>query len=198
LDPKPFSGVGAPSSNPLYLEVGRACGYFENIQDEVIELFQHLTGGTPHDFSPMVKIIGATSSFNVKMDLVEEATRRFVSEERTQRAVLGWLRLCRKAVQVRNQIIHGQVMHVHYVHDSRSVNGFFLLPSLYSTKKLDFPATPPHQAEYCWNSPQLQDYVTMFGLLRAMVMTVREELSGTGDKPCPQVLDPDTMTKKRA
>ena len=112
---------------------------------------------------PAVKIIGATSSFNVKMDLVEEATRRFISEERTQRAVLGWLRLCRKAAQVRNQIIHGQVMHVYYVHENRNLSGFCLLPSLFNTKKLDFPAIPPHQAEYCWNSAQIQDYVAMFG-----------------------------------
>lgn len=195
LDLKPFSGTGSKFSVNLFSVVGLCTSNFEKIQEEIILLFDQLCGGYPGRISAMGAIIGATSSFNVKMDLVTQAARSFISDEKHQKSVLGWLKLCKKAAEVRNKIAHGQPTSSHFVFNGESRNGIFWAPSLFDTKKSGWPVKMSHDWEFCWNECQLREYATTFFALRTMLMTMREELSGTGDEPMPQVLDPDTMMR---
>ncbi|MBV0892311.1 hypothetical protein KTN05_10655, partial [Paracoccus sp. Z118] len=169
------------------------------LTDEVVLLFDQLCGARLHEHSRMGRIIGATSSFNVKIDLATEAAESFLENERQRAAVIGWIRLCKKAAEIRNKIAHGTPTNLHHVSDGTSRQGFFLAPSIYDTKKNQFLRTGEFggDSRYCWNSYQLHDYVRAFFILRSMLQTLREELAGASEEPMPQVLDPDAMIRRR-
>ena len=168
---------------------------FERIQDEIILLFDQLCGGAPGHRSKMGTIIGATSSFNVKIDLVRQAAISFIDKEDSKKAVLNWIRLCKKAAEIRNKIAHGQPTSLHFVWDGEPRYGVFWAPSTYDTRKANFPQQLAHDWEYCWNENQIKEYSRNFFALRTMLMTVREELAGVGEESMPQVLDPSLMVK---
>lgn len=191
LDSEGFSGVGDAHSMGLYQYVGMALGNFEKIQDELVLLFDQLCGGTFGFTSKMAQIIGATSSFNVKMDLTKQAVRSFLLDEKKE-SVLKWLKLTHRASLIRNKIAHGQVIRIQYMKDGVSQSGAFWAPSRYDTKKIN---TLHEMADwdYCWNGHQLYQYVSAFHLVFAMLLTVREELAGKGDQSTGTVLDPDRM-----
>ncbi|HYI06256.1 MAG TPA: hypothetical protein VD858_15285 [Reyranella sp.] len=193
LDPKPFTAIGDTSSTQLYPFVGSALSKFEKIQDEIIRIFDQLCGGQFGAVSPMGQIIGATSSFNVKLDLAEQAAKSFIADSSQQQAVLRWLRLARKASIVRNKIAHGQPIYPHFVKDGRSLKGVFWAPSLLDTRKVGWPENGMSEWEFCWNGSQLSDYGTAFHSVYAMLLTLREELAGLGDETTASVLSPTDM-----
>lgn len=194
LNPKAFEGGGSAFSDPLCTEVGRACATFEKLQDELMWLFNFICNGNADGSTSMLRIIAATSSFGVKLDLCKEATRTFVENEDHQKAILGWLKLCNKASEIRNKIAHGQPGNIHFNGEHGPERGFYLIPSMYNPRKGGFPRNAT-ASEYCWNVDQIRGYTLAFHLLYAMILTVREQLAGTGDEDHPQVLDPNTMTR---
>lgn len=189
---KPFSGDGCETDETLYHAAGLATSIFEEIQEEVVLLFDQLCGGTPGQVSAMGRIIGATSSFNVKMDLVTQATKTFIGDNRKREAVLGWLKLCKKAAEIRNKIAHGKPLAAHYAHDGENRFGVFWAPSLFDTKKI---GKSIKEWDYCWNEKQLQAYSMTFRSLRITLTMARGELICEGATP--EVLDPDTMQPVR-
>lgn len=197
LDPKLFVDNGGQSSDQIHLEVGRACGAFEKLQDEMMLLFNALCNEGSDSQTSMLRIIASTSSFGVKLDLCKEATRTFISNEDHCNAVLNWLKLCSKASEIRNKIAHGQPAFIHYNNSDGPQRGFFLVPSMYNPRKGGFPRRPT-ASEYCWNVNQIREYSTAFHILFAMIMTVREQLFGGGDEDVPQVLDPATMRRDQS
>jgi hypothetical protein len=188
LRPKPFLGEGTDSVDPLFAEVGRVCASFEAIEGEIVLLFQVLCGGPAVGISNMARIIGVTSSNRAKIELTEEAAKAFLaSEPGKMKAVLAWLKLCRQAADIRNKIAHGHPSQYAFVHKGRSRQAAFLLPSPFDPRKI--PASGRWSGSaYCWNARQLQEYNVAFQGLRAMMMTVREELAGTAEEPQPHVL----------
>jgi hypothetical protein len=114
LNPKPFEEMEGGISAPIFTEVGRACAQFEKLQDELIRLFAVLCGDPTGELK-MTRIIGSTTSFNAKLDLCKEAAATFVNNHRTESAIQSWLKLCRKAAEIRNKIAHGQPMNIHYI-----------------------------------------------------------------------------------
>jgi len=192
LNPKVFANVGGPSSEELFYQVGLATSMFEKIQDEVVQLFDQLCGGPFGRISPMGEIIGATSSFNVKMDLVTQAARSLIADENKQAAVLRWLKLATKASLVRNKIAHGRPVGVHFVVEGENRRGTFWAPSLFDTRKVGWPKISA-EWDYCWNAEQIREYSSAFHLTSAMLMTVREQLAGVGEESIPSVLNLATM-----
>jgi len=193
LNPKAFAGVGSKTGDELFHHAGLATSMFEQIQDEVVQLFDQLCGGTFGHISPMGEIIGATSSFNVKMDLVTQAAKSFLADEKQQDAVLRWLKLARKASVVRNKIAHGRPISVHFAFDGHDRHGVFWAPSLFDTRKAGWPQRRSAEWEFCWNGDQIREYSSAFQSVYAMLMTVREQLAGLGEESIPAVLDPERM-----
>ncbi|WFS06241.1 hypothetical protein [Methylobacterium sp. 391_Methyba4] len=196
LDPQPFVGGGSAFSDPIHLEVGRVCGSFEKLQDEMMLLFNALCNGNSETQTSMLRIIASTSSFGVKLDLCKEAARTFIEDEAHCEAVLGWLKLCSKASEIRNKIAHGQPANIHYNHGAGPDRGIYLVPCMYNPRKGGFPRRAT-ASEYCWNVEQIRNYYRAFHALYAMMMTVREQLLGSGDEDHPQVLDPATMRREQ-
>jgi hypothetical protein len=193
LDPQPFSAAGNMSAAELYPIVGSAVSKFEKIQDEVVRIFDQLCGGQFGTISPMGRIIGATSSFNVKLDLAKQAAKSMISDINHQHAVLRWFKLAQKASFIRNKIAHGQPIHPHFVQDGQSLRGVFWAPSLLDTRKVGWPETSMSEWEFCWNASQLSDYGTAFHSVYAMLLTLREELAGLGDETTANVLSLTNM-----
>lgn len=193
LDSKPFTAEGNISAAELYPIVGAAVSKFEQIQDEVVRIFDQLCGGQFGTISPMGQIIGATSSFNVKLDLAKQAARSMISDIDHQQAVLRWFKLAQKASIIRNKIAHGQPIHPHFVRDGQSLRGVFWAPSLLDTRKFRWPEASMSEWEFCWNGSQLSDYGTAFHSVYAMLLTLREELAGLGDETTVNVLSPADM-----
>lgn len=188
LSIKPFSGQGTKSVEPLFAEVGRVCATFERLEDEIVLLFQLLCGGPAAGASNMARIIGVTSNFRAKVELTRAAAEAFLASEPDKRdAVVAWLKLCSRAAQIRNKIAHGHPTQIAYVHKGRSLQAAFFTPSPFDPKGCP-PSRTWTEAAYCWNAQQLQEYNATFLGLRAMMMTVREELAGTAEEPQPHVL----------
>jgi hypothetical protein len=191
LEPKPFAGEGGNSASEIYPEVGRVCDLFEGLQDEIIRLFEQLCGEPAVQLGRLSRIISVTLSFRSKLDLTKEAARAFLEEEPRKRdAVLKWLKLCDKASTIRNRIAHGRPGQVHYAQNGRPCRGAFLVAGVYDPRGIGRPAT---ETIPCWNLSQLYSYSRAIQQLTAMIMTVREELAGTGDEPMPHVLDPSAL-----
>lgn len=193
LESSPFSGSGTPSVEYLFAKVGRSLASFEKIQDEIVALFDLLCGGEFGVISPMGRIIGATSSFNVKMDLTKQAAKSFLSDNSRQASVLKWLKLAQKASLIRNKIAHGQPVHAHFVAGGESMNGAFWTPSLLDTNKVNWPDSRISEWSYAWNADQLGEYEKAFHDLYAMLLTLRENIAGLGDESTADVLDPIRM-----
>ena len=196
LDHKDFVGSGTESTQPLFEQVGRVCAAFERIEDEVVLLFQVICGGPPLGISNMSRIIGVASSFRTKLDLVREAARSFLSHNSDKRdAVLAWLKLCNRASEIRNKVAHGHPNQLAYVWQGQSLQAAFLMPSLLDPRKMANAGKVSTDSKYCWNAEQLREYVTAFTALQAMMMTVREELSGIAEESQPHVLDPNRLKR---
>lgn len=193
LDSAAFTGVGALSFEYLFVQVGQSLATFEKVQDEIVALFDLLCGGSFEGISPMGRIIGATSSFNVKMDLTKQAAKSFLSNYKQQSAVLKWLKLAQKASLIRNKIAHGQPVRAHFVANGESMNGAFWAPSLRDTNKVNWPESRINEWRYAWNAVQLNEYNKAFHDLYAMLLTLRENLAGLGDESTVDVLDPTRM-----
>jgi hypothetical protein len=191
LDLKTFAGEGGNSASDIYPAVGMVCGLFEDLQDEIIRLFEQLCGGPADQPGSMSRIISVTLSFRNKLELTTEATKVFLEKEPDKRdAVLRWLKLCEKASTIRNKIAHGWPAQVHYMQNDQPCRGAFLGSGNYDPKAIGRATT---ETIPCWNLSQLQRYSSAILQLRAMIQTVREELAGTGDEPWPHVLDPAAL-----
>ena len=190
LDHKSFAGSGTESTQPLFQQVGHVCAAFEQIEDELILLLQFICASLPQGISDMSKKMGTASSFRKKVDLVRKAEKSLFFHDLDRRdAVLAWLELCIRASKIRNKVAHGHPNQLAYVWQGQSLQAAFLMPSLFDTTKIPNNGKFSTDSEYCWNAEQLREYATAFLALRAMMMTVREELSGTAEESQPHVLD---------
>lgn len=197
LQVKPFDGKGAQSVQEIYLQVGELCASFEQLEDEVVMLFQVLCGELSTAPSRMSRIISVVTSFKTKLDILKEAAQAFLSRDPDKKeAVLLWLKLCRKASEIRNKVVHANPAQIAYVDNEESRQEAFLLPSIYDRKSGFRRGSVTRYSEYCWNTDQLRQYNMALLALRGVLMTVREELAGTAEEPQPWVLDPCILKRK--
>lgn len=199
LDKKSFAGEGGRSVHEIYQQVGTICANFENLQDEVIQLFQVICGGPPHGQERMSRIISTTTSFKVKLELIKEAARIFLQDDHEKMdAVLLWIKLCERASQMRNKVVHANPAQIAFVQNGVSRQAAFLLPSPNNRKGALACGAIGTKSDYCWNAEQLGHYSSALLQLKAMLMTVREELAGISEIPQPWVLDPSALKRNQA
>ena len=172
----------------MHYGIGMVAQAFEKLQTQVIQTFGDVCGQEDSGSQlRMMSIISATSAFNIKAEMLENAARSFLADETKKTAVSKWIELCRRASQRRNDIVHGAV--VSFQEDG--VDHITLVPPFHHPKFGGLMGMHGKEMAYQYNHQQVLEYADtierVIGNFIAMRMQLRGEPGWSEDE---WVLDP--------
>ena len=167
---KPPSDDGDREIDVLYAAVGRALSRWEELEEDLADLFSGLVGSTAgvHDFSnPACRAYGSIPNFNTRADMLSAAAAAFfenVDRPHLESSYNELIKLCRRFAARRNDIAHGTT----WMTDV----GNFLVPPYYNIRKYAGDNNPA----YRYSSKEIYYYEKMFADLISRVRQLERQI----------------------
>ena len=172
------AGHGDQQEETLYAAVGRALSRWEELEEDLADLFAGFVGAKQrvHDSNnPACRAYGSIPNFSTRADMLNAAADAFFANIDRPALKANYkevIKQCRGFAARRNEIAHG----------TRSLNsslGNLLVPAYYNSRKYAGDDNPA----YSYSSKEINYYAGMFaeliGLVRQLEGQVYEVRNGT-------------------
>lgn len=175
----------------MHFGIGMVAQAFEKLQTQVIQTFGDVCGQEDGGAQlRMMSIISATSAFNIKAEMLENAAESFIVDEARKAAVSKWIRLCRRASDRRNDIVHGTVLSF----QEDGVDHVTLVPPFHNPKYGGMMGVHGKEMAYQYNHQQVLDYADAIERVTGNFIEMRMQLRGHPVEPGDEwVLDPQKL-----
>ena len=165
---------GDAISDPLFNAVGRALSNWQNIENQLANLFTLFVGADISAEAPgsAVGAYGAIVGFKNRLSMVDAASDAYFRARPTGEGRKQWkdLRNLLSAFsQRRNDIAHGAVERELDARPEVAVRGFFLFPGLYGSKKNPMGQPPAYKL----TAAQVRQFADQFAELKQDVHNYR-------------------------
>jgi hypothetical protein len=134
-DVQAFGGQGDPEANTLFASVGRALSRWEELEEDLADLFSGIVGSMQrvHDSTnPACRAYGSIPTFSVRADMLIAAADAFFAncnQPELKIALQSLVKECRGFAARRNDIAHGSYRQISEV-------GYVIEPAYYNIRKI--------------------------------------------------------------
>jgi hypothetical protein len=156
--------LGDETEDTLYAAVGRALSRWEELEEDLADLFTCFMGSEEvvHDpRHPACRVYGSVPGFTTRADMLEAAAGAFFEKynhPEIRRRCEEAIKQCRKLSARRNDIAHGS----RFYHPDR---GYYLVPGYYNSRK----NAPDGDPVYEYSSEHILEYANQFAALTQVI-----------------------------